>query len=34
MRMLYINTYNIEQESRKKENYKLGILFKELKRKA
>lgn len=29
-----MNTYNIDQESRKKENYELGILFKELKRRA
>lgn len=34
MRLLYINIYNIEQESRKKINDKLGILFHELKRKA
>lgn len=34
MRMLYIHTKNIEQQSRKKENHERGILFQELKRKA
>lgn len=34
LRVLYMNTYNIDQQSRKKENYELGISFKESKREA